>query len=903
MCDVTLSVYSTGGGEAMSESGDFEHKQALPRGHVLHDRYELLAVLGVGGFGVTYLGHDEELERRVAIKEYFPNEFAVREGTTVHPKSVGDREDVEWGLDRFLDEARTLARFRHPNLVRVIDYFKGNGTAYIVMDYEDGEPLDEVLDRLGRLTESQLRKVLLPIVDGLGEVHRAGFLHRDIKPSNVFIRRADESPVLLDFGAARQALGRKSRSMTSVVSAGYSPPEQYESEGKQGVWTDIYALSALCFRAIAGRVPVDAPRRAGALLEGGADPLPRLTESPGVTGFSMPFLESVDRGLRMVAGQRPASLDEWSVLLGGAVSRPGRSVGSAPSRPDETGSSERLPEWDRALNDPGRLAAGAESGRADSVGSSVRNKWWFVGATATVLILAASAFLFFADGTEAPPPSENGPAPDPQVGPRDAEVVAPNPADRRPSPDPNDSVEGEPDESGAGSRENSDDDDRVPAASTAIDPQPESSTERSSAIGASRRVGADRAESVTHLDRVQAGSTDVYELTFVGGMEATVLVAGDGDTDLDLYVVDEEGNRVCVDENITDLMACSWMPPRTAEFRVAIRNLGDVYNEYTLRTNSRSGGFVKTVIATHIDRVQAESTDVYVLTFVGGTEAEVLVEGDGDTDLDLYVVDEAGNRVCVDEGITDLMVCSWTPPGTDEFRVAIRNLGDVYNEYALSTSNSSGGFVKTVIATHVDVVEAESTDVYELTFVGGMEATVFVEGDGDTDLDLYVVDEAGNRVCVEDDYTDVMICSWRPPRTAEYRVAIRNLGDVYNEYTLSTSNSSGDFAKAVIAAAAAVPADTSMHAERVQAGSTDVYKLAFVVGEEATVLVEGDGDTDLDLYVLDESGSLICADTGPTDRMLCSWIPATTGEFRVEVRNLGDVYNDYSLQTNGRGPG
>ena len=251
----------------MSESGDFEHKQALPRGHVLHDRYELLAVLGVGGFGVTYLGRDTELERRVAIKEYFPNEFAVREGTTVHPKSVGDREDVEWGLDRFLDEARTLARFRHPNLVRVIDYFSGNGTAYIVMDYEDGEPLDGVLDRLGRLTESQLRKVLLPIVDGLGEVHRAGFLHRDIKPSNVFIRRADESPVLLDFGAARQALGRKSKSMTSVVSAGYSPPEQYESDGKQGrVDGHLRSVSVVLsgdYRRSSGRCAPSGGRAAG----------------------------------------------------------------------------------------------------------------------------------------------------------------------------------------------------------------------------------------------------------------------------------------------------------------------------------------------------------------------------------------------------------------------------------------------------------------------------------------------------------------------------------------------------------------------------------------------------------------------------------------------------------------
>ena len=156
-------------------------------------------------------------------------------------------------MQRFLDEARTLARFESSaTWCGCVTYFEANRTAYIVMDYEEGEPLDRLLERHGRLTEAQLQRVLLPIIDGLREVHAAGFLHRDIKPSNVFVRRSDETPVLLDFGAARQALGRKSKSLTAVASAGYSPPEQYESEGEQGPWTDIYALSALCYRAITG---------------------------------------------------------------------------------------------------------------------------------------------------------------------------------------------------------------------------------------------------------------------------------------------------------------------------------------------------------------------------------------------------------------------------------------------------------------------------------------------------------------------------------------------------------------------------------------------------------------------------------------------------------------------------
>ena len=255
-------------------------KQALPLGHRLQN-YRIDGVLGVGGFGVAYLAAHATLGHRVAIKEYLPNEFAVRDGTTVHPKSASDRSDFEWGLTRFLDEAKTLARFEHRNLVRVRDYFEANRTAYIVMDYEDGEPLDRLLERRGTLTEAQLKRVLLPIVDGLREVHGAGFLHRDIKPSNVFVRREDESPVLLDFGAARQALGRKSRSLTAVASAGYSPPEQYESDGNQGPWTDVYALSALCYKAITGSTPMDVLDRQREIFRNRrADPLPRLADNP-----------------------------------------------------------------------------------------------------------------------------------------------------------------------------------------------------------------------------------------------------------------------------------------------------------------------------------------------------------------------------------------------------------------------------------------------------------------------------------------------------------------------------------------------------------------------------------------------------------------------------------------------
>ena len=354
---------------------DGEHKQALPAGYELQG-YRLVRVLGVGGFGVTYLAEDVRLGRFVAIKEYLPNEFAVRSGETVHPKSRSDEEDFAWGLKRFLDEARTLARFRHPNLVRVMDYFEVNRTAYIVMDYEEGEALDRVLERRGTLSEAQLKRVLLPMVDGLKEVHSAGYLHRDIKPSNVFIRRADESPVLLDFGSARQALGRKSKSLTAVASAGYSPPEQYESEGEQGPWTDIYALSALCYRAMTGMVPIEAPRRTNRLLQRRPDPVAKLVrEQPA--GYSKAFLAGVDQGLELIASDRPSSLGGWVEQMSG----------SQPTVLAVRGAVER--EADSGLR------GGGPDGRA---ANQPRRLWWGVGAAAAVMVMIL--LLWRASGPE-----------------------------------------------------------------------------------------------------------------------------------------------------------------------------------------------------------------------------------------------------------------------------------------------------------------------------------------------------------------------------------------------------------------------------------------------------------------------------------------------------------------------
>ena len=276
---------------------------------------------------MTYLAEDARAGGLVALKEYLPGEFAVRVGKGVVPKSSADRPDFEWGFGRFMDEADTLAGLQHANIVEVLDYFEANETAYIAMRYEDGLPLDRLLQERGTLSQLLLKRLLMPLLDGLGEVHEAGFLHRDIKPANVYVRRTDESPVLLDFGSARQALGRRSRTLTAVVSPGYSPPEQYESDGDQGAWSDIYALAALSYRAITGEKPVVSLRRQRMRLANQPDPMGSL-EAMAPQAYSRALLAAVDWGLRLEVHERPQSVTEWLATIATGTSH----AASGPSR-------------------------------------------------------------------------------------------------------------------------------------------------------------------------------------------------------------------------------------------------------------------------------------------------------------------------------------------------------------------------------------------------------------------------------------------------------------------------------------------------------------------------------------------------------------------------------------------
>ena len=288
--------------------------QALPVGYSLL-WYEIRAVLGQGGFGITYLAHDTNLDQAVAIKEYLPQLFAARgDHYSIVPTSPTRAADFSWGLQRFLEEGRLLARFDHPAIVRVYSVFEANSTAYLVMRYEEGESLEALLKRENILAEPALRAILADLMAGLEVVHASGFIHRDVKPSNIYLRQ-DGGAVLLDFGAARQALSAQTQSVTTLVSPGYAPFEQYRSDGlAQGPWTDIYGLGATAYRAITGRAPPPAVDRSHHIMDGTGDHQPSLVTS-AISSYSFSVLAAIDRALAFRAADRPASVAAWRALL------------------------------------------------------------------------------------------------------------------------------------------------------------------------------------------------------------------------------------------------------------------------------------------------------------------------------------------------------------------------------------------------------------------------------------------------------------------------------------------------------------------------------------------------------------------------------------------------------------
>ncbi|MEO7742933.1 MAG: cache domain-containing protein [Usitatibacter sp.] len=284
---------------------------ALPVGFRLHE-YRIDGVLGQGGFGIAYKATDVNLDAKVVIKEYLPEDFAYRTtDSSVCARDDYDQEFYQTGLDSFLVEARTLATFRHPNIVRVARFFEAHRTAYMVLEYERGQSLKSWRKKHENVPEAELVTLLAPLFNGLAVVHKSGYLHRDIKPDNIYVRDEDGSLVLLDFGAARQTASENAE-VGTVVTPGYAALEQYAGGGRQGPWTDIYAMGATLFWMVTGKKPLEAPTR----LED-PDPQPSA-QLLGQGKYSDPFLRAIDWALRMHPNDRPQDVEQFRGLLFGA---------------------------------------------------------------------------------------------------------------------------------------------------------------------------------------------------------------------------------------------------------------------------------------------------------------------------------------------------------------------------------------------------------------------------------------------------------------------------------------------------------------------------------------------------------------------------------------------------------
>jgi len=295
-----------------------QDQHVLLSGTVL-DRYKIIRVLGAGGFGITYLAEDIQLGMEVVIKEYFPNEFAIRNNDSTIIAKTSSIEAFSKGLQRFKEEAQILARFSHPSIVKILGYFEENQTGYFVMEYEEGIDLAQYLKDKGTpLGQEEILSIIMPILEGLKEVHSLKYLHRDIKPANILLRNK-KGPVLIDFGASKLALGEVSKSITSMLTEGYAPLEQYSTNVKQqGPFTDLYAVGAVIYKMITQEVPPSAQTRSYDLLQDGEDPL-KLLITLKISGYDESFLKAIDRTLSLKAKDRPQTVQDFQADIVGEL--------------------------------------------------------------------------------------------------------------------------------------------------------------------------------------------------------------------------------------------------------------------------------------------------------------------------------------------------------------------------------------------------------------------------------------------------------------------------------------------------------------------------------------------------------------------------------------------------------
>lgn len=282
---------------------------------LLMGQFEILSFLNAGGFGITYVAQDS-LQRRVVVKECFPSAFCRRTDNLVTARSRQRHDEFRSIVDLFLQEALNLSKLNHPNIVKVHQVFQDNETAYMAMDLVEGpDLLDTVNGTAPPLTKEEITIALTKMLDALGYVHAQGFLHRDISPDNILLDRSTGEPVLIDFGAARKDVTRKSRALSGlrVVKDGYSPQEFYISGSKQSPCSDLYALAATFCHLISGEAPRTSQERLSAIANSEGDPQPPLVGR--VKGYPRAFLAAIDKAMSIFPKDRLQSAAEWQLML------------------------------------------------------------------------------------------------------------------------------------------------------------------------------------------------------------------------------------------------------------------------------------------------------------------------------------------------------------------------------------------------------------------------------------------------------------------------------------------------------------------------------------------------------------------------------------------------------------
>jgi serine/threonine protein kinase len=363
----------------------------LPIGTRLAE-FEITGVVGEGGFGNVYLAFDHSLQRAVAIKEYMPVALASRGAdNAVLVQTKRHKETFEIGMNSFINEARLLAQFDHPALIKVYRFWEQNNTAYMAMRYYEGQTFKNIINKNPEIvTEAWLKPILKPILEALEVLYKIQILHRDISPDNIMIQTNGDA-VLLDFGAARQILGDMTQALTVILKPGYAPVEQYaeDSDMTQGPWTDIYALSAVVYSAITKKAP---PTSVTRLLK---DPIELLQATPRA-GFSKEFLAAIDKGMAVKPQDRPQSIAEFSKLLGidkfGAAqpsALPAAKSSSGQKKTDIKPVDPRDNQKSKAVSGA-KIPAGAKASSAS--GKKVSNKGSWILVIAGVLIAATGIY-------------------------------------------------------------------------------------------------------------------------------------------------------------------------------------------------------------------------------------------------------------------------------------------------------------------------------------------------------------------------------------------------------------------------------------------------------------------------------------------------------------------------------